>query len=84
MWGAFTLKSTAWKPFRSVRFCTDLFSREYNLAMNKKWQDPAKRLPNPETMETTGSFAQFTENMRKLMTVKPEKKPASPAPVSSS
>jgi hypothetical protein len=51
--------------------------------MVKKWNDPAKRPPKSETMETSGDFAQFTENMRKLMKVKPEEKPASPAPVSS-
>jgi hypothetical protein len=52
--------------------------------MTKQWENPAKRAPKPETMNTTGSFSDFTENMRKLMTVKPEKKPVSPAPVSSS
>jgi hypothetical protein len=52
--------------------------------MAKPWRDPAKQPPKPETMNTSGDFAQFTENMRKLMRAKPEKKPASPVPVSSS
>jgi len=52
--------------------------------MKKQWEDPAKRQPKPETMETPGDFRQFTETMRKLMKVKPERKPASPGPVSAS
>lgn len=50
----------------------------------RKWIDPAKRPPSQQTMETPGNFADFTENMRKLMKVKPEKKPASPGPASAS
>jgi hypothetical protein len=42
--------------------------------MKKKWIDPAKRPPSPETMATPGDFDEFTEIMRKLMKVKPEPK----------
>jgi hypothetical protein len=52
--------------------------------MDKQWDDPAKRPPNPNTMATPGNFEEFTETMRKLMKVKPEKKPASPGPASAS
>lgn len=52
--------------------------------MKKQWDNPAKRPPNPETMATPGSFERFTETMKKLMKAKPEKKPASPGPVSAS
>jgi hypothetical protein len=49
-----------------------------------KWDDPAKRTPKPETMETPGDFAEFTENMRRLMKAKPAPKPsASRVPASS-
>jgi hypothetical protein len=49
--------------------------------MKQAWNDPAKKPPNPETMATPGNFDEFTKTMRKLMTVKPEKKPASPGSV---
>jgi hypothetical protein len=49
----------------------------------KKWTDPVKNKPaKDETLATRGDFAQFTENMRKLMTVKPPLKPVSPASTS--
>jgi hypothetical protein len=51
--------------------------------MKKDWQDPAKRPPKPQTMETPGDFRQFTDTMRKLMKVKPVRKSASRGPVSS-
>lgn len=53
--------------------------------MNKKWVDPVKNRPaKEETLATRGDFAEFTENMRKLMKVKPVPKPASRAPFPSS
>jgi hypothetical protein len=52
--------------------------------MTKTWIDPAKRPPSPETMATPGNFADFKETMRTMLKAKPEKKPASRAPVSSS
>jgi hypothetical protein len=37
--------------------------------MADKWQDPAKRPPKPETMNTPGDFGQFTELMKTLVSV---------------
>lgn len=49
--------------------------------MAKPWTDPVKRPAKPETMATPGDFKRFTEAMKKLMKVKPEKaKNASPGP----
>lgn len=45
-----------------------------------KWEDPAKRPPKPETMNTPGDFERFTALMKKIVE-KP--KPASPGPVAS-
>jgi hypothetical protein len=45
---------------------------------SKRWVDPVKgKAANEETMQTRGDFAEFTENMRRLMRVRPEAKPAS-------
>ena len=52
--------------------------------MRKKWDDPAKKPPKPETMETPGDFQKFTETMRTMLKAKPEKKRASHAPTSAS
>jgi hypothetical protein len=43
-------------------------------AIKKQWDDPAKRPPKAETMNTRGDFAQFTDAMRTLIKAKPEKK----------
>jgi len=48
--------------------------------MKKRWDDPAKRPPKPETMATPGDFRQFTETMRTMLKAKPEKKRASHGP----
>jgi hypothetical protein len=48
--------------------------------MNIKWDDPAKRPPKPETMNTPGDFRQFTESMRTMLKAKPEKKSVYPGP----
>jgi hypothetical protein len=53
---------------------------EYNHVMKKKWEDPAKQPPKPETMNTPGDFRKFTDLMRKIIE-KP--KPASPGPARS-
>jgi len=53
----------------------------YNLGMNKKWEDPAKHPPKPETMNTPGDFGAFTDLMRKIVPAKP--KTASPGPARS-
>jgi hypothetical protein len=45
--------------------------------MSKKWEDPAKRPPKPETLQTPGDFQVFTDTMRRIVE-KP--KTASPAP----
>jgi hypothetical protein len=45
--------------------------------MSDKWEDPAKRPPKPETMNTPGDFGVFTDLMRKIVE-KP--KAASPGP----
>jgi hypothetical protein len=52
----------------------------YNRGMSEKWEDPAKRPPKPETMNTPGDFGAFTDLMRKIVE-KP--KPASRAPAAS-
>jgi hypothetical protein len=46
----------------------------------KRWDDPAKRPPKSETMNTPGDFRQFTESMRTMLKAKPEKKPLSASP----
>ena len=51
--------------------------------MSKKWVDPAKQPPKPETMNTPGDFAKFTEAMRTMLKAKPEKKRASLGPAAS-
>jgi hypothetical protein len=51
-----------------------------NSQPSSKWDDPAKRPPKPETMNTPGDFGVFTDLMKKIVE-KP--KPASPGPVSS-
>jgi hypothetical protein len=51
--------------------------------MKKPWIDPAKQSPKPETMNTPGDFAKFTEAMRTMLKAKPEKKRASHAPAAS-
>ena len=48
--------------------------------MSKKWVDPAKQPPKPETMNTPGDFGKFTDLMRKIIE-KP--KTASPGPARS-
>jgi hypothetical protein len=48
--------------------------------MKKQWEDPAKRPPKPETMNTPGDFRQFTESMKTMLKAKPEKKPLSASP----
>jgi hypothetical protein len=48
--------------------------------MKNQWDDPAKRPPKPETMNTPGDFQQFTDAMRTMLKAKPEKKRASPGP----
>jgi hypothetical protein len=48
--------------------------------MKKKWIDPAKQPPKPETMNTPGDFGRFTDLMRKIVG-KP--KPASHGPAAS-
>jgi hypothetical protein len=46
----------------------------------KKWTDPVKNRPaKDETLATRGDFAEFTENMRKLMKVKPHRDPLPPS-----
>jgi len=45
--------------------------------MSKKWDDPAKRPPKAETMNTPGDFGAFTDLMKKIVE-KP--KTASPGP----
>jgi hypothetical protein len=45
--------------------------------MKKQWEDPAKRPPAKETMNTPGDFKVFTDLMRKVVE-KP--KPASHGP----
>jgi hypothetical protein len=45
--------------------------------MKKKWEDPAKRPPSPETMNTPGDFRKFTDIMRTMLKARPEKKSAS-------
>jgi hypothetical protein len=47
--------------------------------MKKKWVDPAKHAPKPETMNTPGDFGRFTDLMKKVIA----KKPVSRAPVAS-
>jgi hypothetical protein len=51
--------------------------------MKKQWDDPAKRQPKAETMNTPGDFKQFAETMRTMLKAKPEKKRASPGPAAS-
>jgi hypothetical protein len=51
--------------------------------MKKQWENPAKRQPKSETMNTPGDFRVFTETMRKMLKAKPEKKPVSHAPAAS-
>jgi hypothetical protein len=43
-------------------------------ALKRQWDDPAKRPPSAETMNTPGDFRQFTETMRTMLKAKPEKK----------
>jgi hypothetical protein len=43
--------------------------------IDRKWEDPAKHAPKPETMKTPGDFGRFTELMKKIVQ-KP--KPVSP------
>jgi hypothetical protein len=52
--------------------------------MAKPWRDPAKLPPKSETLNTPGDFSRFTAAMKAILKVKPEKKPASPGPVSAS
>lgn len=52
--------------------------------MKKRWVDPAKHPPKPETLDISGDFGRFTDMMRRIVN-KPkgeEKQPsaASPAP----
>jgi hypothetical protein len=35
--------------------------------MKKKWIDPAKQPPKPETMNTPGDFGVFTDLMKKIV-----------------
>jgi hypothetical protein len=49
--------------------------------MKISWDDPAKRPPKPETMNTPGDFQKFTETMKTMLKAKPEKKSASRVPV---
>ena len=39
--------------------------------MKKKWEDPAKRLPKAETMNTPGDFGAFTDLMKRIIHKKP-------------
>jgi len=39
--------------------------------MSKKWEDPAKRPPKPETMNTPGDFGAFTDLMKRIIHTKP-------------
>jgi hypothetical protein len=48
--------------------------------MSKKWDDPAKHAPKPETMNTLGDFGRFTDLMKKIVE-KP--KPVSHGPAAS-
>jgi len=41
--------------------------------MKKKWDDPVKRLPNLETMNTPGDFERFTDLMRREIELVPFK-----------
>jgi hypothetical protein len=50
--------------------------------MKKTWNNPAKQPPKESTMNTEGDFGKFTDFMRGIVKVKPEKK--RPKPVSSS
>jgi hypothetical protein len=45
--------------------------------MKKQWDDPVKRPPSAETMNTQGDFRKFADAMRTMLKAKPEKKPAS-------
>lgn len=47
-----------------------IYAKEYTVSMKKPWIDPAKRPPNPETLNITGDFGKFTETMKRLMRVK--------------
>ncbi len=49
--------------------------------MKKDWEDPTKRQPSKETMNTPGDFKVFTDLMRKVFG-KP--KPASHGPADAS
>ena len=48
--------------------------------MKKQWDNPAKRAPKDETMNTPGDFKKFTEIMRVMLKAKPEKKRVSLGP----
>jgi hypothetical protein len=48
--------------------------------MKSNWEDPTKRPPKPETMNTPGDFERFTDLMKKIVE-KP--KPASHDPAAS-
>ena len=39
--------------------------------MSDKWEDPAKRPPKPETMNTPGDFGAFTDLMKRIIHKKP-------------
>jgi hypothetical protein len=40
--------------------------------VGKQWEDPAKKHPKPETMNTPGDFKVFTDLMRKIVPAKPK------------
>lgn len=52
----------------------------YTAGMKKPWDDPVKRPPKPETMNTPGDFERFTDLMKKIVK-KP--RPASHGPAAS-
>jgi hypothetical protein len=39
--------------------------------MKRQWEDPAKRQASEATLNTQGSFAAFTDAMRRIVQVKP-------------
>ena len=53
-------------------------TRPAGVTMKKKWDDPAKQLPKPETMNTPGDFGQFTDLMKKIVE-KPKEVSRAPA-----
>jgi hypothetical protein len=66
-WAVYVLNLKGFQRLFTDRLFHIFIFGRYNRVMQRKWKDPAKQPPKPETMNTPGDFERFTDLMRKIV-----------------